>query len=918
MIRLLISIILLNILIFAKEPLLPTEKSIIEGELSNGFKYTIKKNSKPKDRAEFRLLVKVGSLEEEDDQKGIAHFTEHMAFNGTKHFKKNELIKYLESTGVKFGVHLNASTDYEKTLYKLRVPLERDNLKNAFLIFQDWAEGLNFNRDEFNKERGVILEEARVRDTAGFRIYNKSKKLFYGDTKYMQRVPIGDKSIIKNISVERAKEFYTTWYRPEFMHFIAVGDFNKTVIENMIKKSFSHLKNISHKKRASREIPDNNQTRVLSLTDREITSNSLTLSYVDKLEDTRTKSDLREAIIEEMTYQLFNMKAREQILKDNPKASSINLSSEKINSRKATYSFNVEYSNGDDKEALRELFELIKSFYKYGFSESDFRLVKKSELQSNEKEYRKVSDLRSSTIASQLVNYALSNSIYIDYNAKYRLKKELINKISLEDINREFKKIVNFIDRFILFINTDGTKVSKDEVLKIIDSAKASDLREDKKLPSKLIDRELKGSKILYEDYSKSTNIYGFILENGIKVIFKPTNFSKDRVYLKAFSFGGTSLYSAEDLDSVKKTSLFVNKSGVEGFSNIDLSKILAGRDIGVDSSISKLTEDIYAYANSRDLECMFELLYLKLTTPTIDKRVAKNEKKILKAKAKEVLRNPQNRFYQELSKWYQLDNPRVRFDTPESIDKLDINFMLEIYRDRFSDLNNFNFAIIGDIGVDKIRELIRKYLGSLPTIKRDECFIDREIEYRRGDQYFVRYYNNENISNILILYRTHIAYSKKRELALKALVSILNVRLRELIREDKSGVYGISIDGAISRLEEKKSNITISFSCDPKRRKELIDYIYKSIDKIKREFVSNKELNVYKKKFRVSYETNMREDSYWLNKMIDSHKFNEPLNSIYTLPELVNSITKEDIRDIANRVFREDRLQAELNPKRR
>ena len=918
MIKVLLSIILLNIFSFAKEPLLPTEKSLIEGQLSNGFKYIIKRNSKPKNRAEFRLLVNVGSLEEENDQRGIAHFIEHMAFNGTKHFKKNELIKYLESIGVKFGVHLNASTGYEKTLYKLRVPLERDNLKNAFLIFQDWAEGLNFNRDEFNKERGVILEEARVGDTAGFRIYNKSKKLFYGDTKYMRRVPIGDKEIIKNISVERAKEFYTTWYRPEFMHFIAVGDFNTTLIEKMIKKSFSHLKNSSHKKRVSREIPDNNKTRVLSLTDKEITSNTISVSYVDKLEDTRTKSDLKKGIIEEMTYQLFNIKAREQILKDNPKATSINLTSEEINSKKATYSFNVTYNNGDDKEALKELFELIKSFYKYGFSKSDFKLVKESQLQANEKEYRKVSDLRSDTIASQLVNYALFNSIYIDYDAKYRLKRELINKISLEDINREFKKIVNFKDRFILFINTDGKKVSKDEILKIIDSAKASDLREDKKLPSKLIDRELKGSKIVYEDYSKSTNIYGFILKNGIKVIFKPTDFSKDKVYLKAFSFGGTSLYSAEDLNSVEKASLFVNKSGVEGFSNIDLSKILVGKDIEIDSSISKLTENIDAYANSKDIESMFELLYLKLTIPTIDSRVAKNEKKILKAQAKELLRNPQNRFYQELSKWYQLDNPRIIFDTPDSIEKLDTNFMLEIYKDRFSDLNNFNFAIIGDISADKIKELIVKYLGSLPTMKRDEYFIDREIEYRKGEQYFVRYYNNENISNILILYRTHIAYSKRREYALKALVSILNVRLREFIREDKSGVYGISVEANISRLEEKKSYILISFSCDPKRRKELIDYVYNSVDKIKKEFVTDKELNVYKKKFRVSYETNMKEDNFWLNKMIDSHKFNEPLNSIYTLPKLVDSISKEDIKDIANRIFKEDRLQAELNPKRR
>ncbi|MCK4440688.1 MAG: insulinase family protein, partial [Sulfurovaceae bacterium] len=438
----------------------------------------------------------------------IAHFTEHMAFNGTKHFKKNELIKYLESTGVKFGVHLNASTDYEKTLYRLTIPLEKDNLEKTFLVFQDWASGLNFNPKEFNKERGVILEEARMRDTVGFRIYNKSKKLFYGNSRYMDRLPIGKKNIIRNISVKRAKKFYDKWYRPEFMHFIAVGDFNITVVESMIKKYFAPLTNKNHKKRASRKIKDNNTTRVLSVTDKELTSNSLSVSYVDKLEDTRTKNDVRKALIEAMIFQLFNIKAREQILKPNPKATSINLIGENINSLKSTYSFNVQYNNGDELSALQELYELIKSFDKYGFSKNDFELIKKHQLQENEKEYKRISDKRSSTIASELINYALHHSVYIDYDYKYKLKKELIKDIKLEEINTLFRKVLNFKDKFILFVDTNGTKISKEEVLKTIAQAKARDLTKVKKLPSKLLNKKLKESKIISKNYNKKTNSY--------------------------------------------------------------------------------------------------------------------------------------------------------------------------------------------------------------------------------------------------------------------------------------------------------------------------------------------------------------------------------------------------------------------------
>ncbi len=917
------KILLLLLLIFtttitAKEQILPTEKSLIEGHFNNGFKYTIKKNAKPKDRAEFRLLVKIGSLEEDDNQKGIAHFTEHMAFNGTKHFKKNELIKYLESIGVKFGAHLNASTGYEQTLYKLTVPLEGDNLEKSFLVFEDWASGLNFNKNEFNKERGVILEEARIRDDAGFRIYNKSKKLSYGDSKYMKRVPIGDKNIIKNISVQRAKEFYNDWYRPEFMHFIAVGDFNTTIIKNLIKKHFSKLKNISKKKRASREIKDNNTTRVLSLTDKEITSNSLSVSYIDILEDTRTKKDVRKGLIESMMAQLFNIKAREQILKSNPKATSIKLTGENINSTKSTYSFNINYNSGDDKLALKELYELIKSFQKYGFSKSDFLLIKKQQLETNKKEYKRISDMRSSTIASQLTNYALHHSIYIDYDYDYKLKKELINDIKLEEINRLFRKVMNFKDRFILFVNTDGTKVSKEDALEIIKKAKAKDLTKVKELPSTILDKELNPRKIVYSEYNEKTDIYGFILENGIRVTFKPTDFSKDRVFLKAFSFGGYSLYGIEDLDNAKKASSFVDLSGIGEFSNIDLSKILAGKDIAVMTNIDKLTENIYGFANSKDIESMFKVLYLKLTEPVIDKRVEKNRKKILRGKAKEAVRNPINKFSQELSKWYQKNNPRIFFDTPKSIDKLNSSAMLEIYKDRFSDLNNFDFAIIGDIKVEKIKELISKYLGSLPTLKRDEYFVDREIDYYRWRQDFKKEYNSENISNILILYKTHIPYSKKDEISLKALISILNVRLRELIREEKSGVYSININADIAKLEKNKSNAIIRFSCNPKRKDELISYVYQTIDKIKKELVTNKELTVYKKKFKVSYQTNMKEDGYWLNKMIDSLKFNTPLEEIYQLPLLVDNISKKDIKDIANKIFNKDILEAQLNPKRR
>ncbi|NEW59922.1 insulinase family protein, partial [Sulfurovum sp. bin170] len=543
---------------------LPTEESLVEGRLQNGFKYTIKQNAKPKSRAEFRLLVKVGSIDEDDDQKGIAHFTEHMAFNGSKHFKKNELIKYLESIGVKFGSHLNASTGYERTLYKLAVPLEKDNLEKSFLVFRDWAGGLNFNSKEFDKERGVILEEARSRDSVGLRLYNRSKHMVLGDSKFMDRLPIGDKEIVKNISVKRAKAFYDKWYRPEFMHFVAVGDFNVTKIEGLIKEHFSALKNSSSDKRASREIADMNYTQVISLTDKEVTSNSLSVQYVDEMIYARTRDDMRRGIIESMVYNLFNMKAEEQLLKDNPKATTIKLADGYISSQKGSYKFSVSYRGENELSALKELYEMMFSFEKYGFSEDNLNLVKKHKLALNEKEYKRVSDIRSSSVASSLVQCALNDYIFVDYDHKYKLKKELIADIKLDEINAKYREILAIENRVIRFINTTGKDVSKQDALETIGSSKETltDYSKAEKLPERLLNKELKERKILSKKYNEKTGVYAFVLENGIEVTFKQTDFSKNKVRLQGFSFGGDSLYSVDDLDSAVKATEFVSKSG--------------------------------------------------------------------------------------------------------------------------------------------------------------------------------------------------------------------------------------------------------------------------------------------------------------------------------------------------------------------
>ena len=921
--KLLLLFLLIPYLLCAKtstSELLPKEKSVIEGELANGFKYSIMHNKKPKHRAELRLLVKVGSLEENQSQLGIAHFVEHMAFNGSTHFKKNDLIDYLESIGVQFGGDLNANTSYERTIYMLTVPLEKDNLKRSFTVFSDWAGGITFDKKELNKERGVILEEARLRDNVGERIFKQVEPLIFKNSPYFHKEAIGKKEIIRHIPVDDVKAFYKRWYSPELMHFIAVGDFNTTKVEEMIKKTFGSLKRTSHPKRVARVIPENNVTRIKTVWDKEITSNSLDVYYLDHLDPTLTKSDFRKELIDNMMTKLFAIKAKEQIEKANPKATIINFGSTSFSKHRGAYAFSASYKDGDALPALKELYELIFSFQKYGFSKNDLNQVKKEMLASNEKSYARVHDQTSGALSADLLYYAQNkDQTFIDYDVEYKLKKEMIKDIKVEEINALFRKFLKFKDRVIIFQNATGKSYSKEKVLSTIEEAKRdlTDVSKTKKLPTELKVDGLKSKKIVNESYDKKTDIHEFTLENGLKVAFKKTDFTKDRVSLKGFSYGGESLYEADKLLEVRNATSFVTNSGVANYSMLELNRILSDKSFNIGFGIHPRTEGIYGYANKKDIESMFALLYLQLTTPKIDKRVTNNIKNILKIRATKALNDPETRFFREVKKFYRKNNKRIVFETNETIEKYNEDEMLKIFKDRFSDFNNFVVMIVGDISYDEVKALAKKYLANLPTKKRDEAFIKRDIPHLKGSVEFSRNYNSENISHIVLQYESKVPYSTKRSFVAEALQKTLNTRLRKLIREDKSGVYGIGASIGLDALEVK-SHAVISFSCDPKRKEELIKMAEGVVEEIKTKSITKEELAVYKKAYETEHETDLRHNSYWLEVMGMHYKHGDAFESAYSDLKVVESITAKEVQTLAQKIFDKDRIKIELNPKKK
>jgi len=914
---LILPLLLISMQLIAQQ--LPTEKSVIEKSLPNGLRYTVIKNNKPQNRAEIRLYVGAGSLDETEEQRGLAHFVEHMAFNGIKHFKKNELVSYLESMGMVFGGDLNANTTHERTLYMLSVPLKEDNLKKSLQVVRDWADGLNFDPQEYEKERRIILEERRLRDTADMRLLNQMTKVFYGDSQYTRRDPIGNVDVIKQSNVSVAKAFYDTWYRPELMHLVVVGDINTTKVIHMIEQNMASIKSKSHKKQTARVAKDFNRTQILSITDKELTRDSVNIFYTTDISPMRTLKEKREALRKNIVQMIVNLQAKDQLLRKDPKAMEMQMFTDRVSKNRQVYGFVATYKNGNGLDALEELYGFVSSFEKYGFSITDFELAKRLILSNLEKTHARYMDIQSKDIAKILVETIENNSTYIDHNYDYNTTKKLISSMTLEEINQTFKDILNIQNRAIIFKDTMGHKFAENRVYEVLKNASknAGDLSKVEKVASHIIDTNLTKGKIVSKKFDSQLGIYSYKLENNITVEFRPDSQNKNLLTLEAFSAGGYSILKGEELLISKNATNIVMQSAPANWTNIELAKILTGKEIEVVPSIERFGEKIVATCNTKDIDMMFELLYARVTKAKVDTRVLENMKVMLSDNIIQAKRNPQYLLLMDVLKEYYNDNPEIKPISKEQISRLKASSILALYRDRFADMNNFHFVISGDTTTETIERLIGKYLANLPTQNRVEEYNTKRYSHPSGKVQITKYYNTENRANITMQYSSKVDFNTKNNLRTMIASNILSIRLRTLIREEKSGVYNIGVKTELTHELKDEAITNITFACDPIRKDELIDAIYPAIDELNRNGVTTQELAELKKMIHLEYEKQIGQNSFWADNIMSSHRFHTPKDDIINLPKILDSITKEDIQETAQALFGDDILIAILMPKK-
>lgn len=898
---------------------LPIDRYLINGTLSNGFKYTIRKNSKPAKSASLRLIVKAGSLDEDDDQKGIAHLVEHLAFNGTEHFPGNSIIKFLESMGIEFGHNLNASTSATRTLFQLDIPLLYDNLEKSMIIFGDWARRVVFTQKELEKEKGVVLEEARVTNDVGFRLYLQSKDTIYANSKYKDRTPIGDLDIVKNIKLDRVKAFYDDWYRPEFMHFVVVGDINVSKMEDLIKRTFGEFKNKSKRQRASRSVPNVDKYRLLILKDKELSSSSINIKFTGNYTPLITENDYKNMMLRSIAIGLFNKKASEQIIKNNPAAKSIVATTGRLGDNLKTYSFNASYVGVKELDALRDLTQLIYSIEKFGFDKKEFERTIKDTLRNNTKRKKTLKNRSNSTLTHMITGHAINESIYVDEEYSLDLEEKILKTITLHEVNETYRDILKLKNIIITYKIADNTEVSKRRIKNIFLNARKNvkEEKQDSKLPNKIQIPALKPASIIKKEYNEKFDYTKYTLSNGVKFVYKYNNYDKDIVLLTSFSKGGYSLYDTKDLTNAKFTSSIISSSGLDQYNIIEVSKIYSDKIVSLDAFIKRYSENIAGSSISDDFKYLLEKIYLIATKYRFDENIFLNTKTITLANLKKENRSPKRRFRREFLEFYFQNNKRYTNITKEDINRLNKDKIIEIYKDRFSDLNNFMFFIVGDISKEKVEKYAKLYLGNLPTKNRDETYKFRGTKYLKGKHEFIRFYNNENISNITLSYAKELPYDEEKSIHLSALGSILNVKLREYIREQKSGVYTISVKTSMTREPYPYSLVTINFSCDPNRKREITKYIDEAIKDFLNNDVDQSYIQSYVKNRLLALDKNIKKASFWLNMLKISFRHNESLEKIEKVKNMIKNLNATQIKDAANIFFNtQDIMYTELSPK--
>ena len=894
---------------------LPGNTRIKKGVLKNGMTYYIYKTDVIKNVASYYIIQNVGSVLENDDQQGLAHFLEHMAFNGTKNFPGKGVLNTLQKHGAVFAKDINDYTAFDETVYNMdNIPTNVPGLiDTSLLILHDWADGLLLTDEEIDAERGVIKEEWRTRQNGYMRLFKKSLPTVFNHSKYADRMPIGLMSVVDNFKYKALRDFYHDWYRTDLQAIAVVGDIDVADIEQKIEKIFSPIPAIKNPlERFVVEIP-NNKAMLYNLgTDKEIaTSNiSFSINQPKSLKD-ETVSDLKETLFNGMVSYMLSARLKEIAQKPDSPFISANCSYSSLARTKNTFGLLISPKPNMQQQAFKVALEELNRAVKFGFSQAEIDRTIAVYDNYYQTKISKIDQTPHAEIVNTIQKNYLENEAMVDMAKKYDLVKLIFAKMTAQDLQEYIKKLYTPENRVLDVTGVEGeNNLSETEASKIINEVENdatlkayTDEFVGKTLISGL---EIKPGKIVSEKNNKELGSTRFILSNGVVVDYKFTDIEKNNVLLEASSFGGNSVIKDADLPSAAMLSTFIGMSGLGDYNATDLRKVLAGKNAGARISIADLEENISGMTTTKDIETLLQTIHLQFVKPRFDE----DSFKVLKENLNNTLIQRKSDIGYKMedtitTTLYGFNNPKKRLFDEKYLNDVSLERMKSIYLDRFSNPADFNFFIAGDISKDTLKPLLEKYIASLPTTKKKEKWQDNSVAWLKGTNKKESLMEMEDPkATVRIAFKKPFKYSLKNTYVIKAFQDILENRLLETLREQEGGTYGASVYTSLTKRPKQLASFYVYFDCDPEKVDKLVSIVHQEIEKIKNGEIDKEDLSKVVSSSLKTLKEDKEYTNYDINLMydyaIEGYNKNNPKNNV----DIINAITHKDVQNFVKEMM--------------
>ena len=897
---------------------LTVDSNVRRGRLANGLTYYIRHNEKPAQRANFYIAQKVGSILEEDDQQGLAHFLEHMAFNGTINFPGKSLLNYMEHNGVKFGENVNAWTSIEQTVYMLtNVPTTNLGLiDSCILILHDWSSFIALEDEEIDKERGVILEEMRQGQSAQMRIYQKMLPEIYPNSPYGHRLPIGTEEVVANFDHDALRAYYHKWYRPDLQGIIIIGDVDVNMVESHLKSIFEDIPApIDPAERIRFQVADNTEPIVSICTDREETNYSVSVYYKHDVVPNEAKDNIGywlQGYVDQLIATMYNNRMEELTQKANPPFiygygyyGTFFISDTKDAWTTSAY---AKDKDGID-EAINAIVTENKRMQQYGFTESELDRAKADLQKRIENQYDERDKQETSKYFYPILNHFLSNEPLMGIEDEYTLLGPILPAMPVEAVNKRAKMLIGD-DNIVITLTApekeDEALPTKAELLAMFEKANATDVVPYEETVSNeplIATLPVKGS-IASKKHDVIFDATVLTLKNGVKVIYKPTSFKEDEVVMAAFSFGGTSVMDQSDPYTLQNINSLAVLGGVGNFSTIELPKVLAGKKASVHPYINAATEGVTGNCSARDLETLLQLTYLYFTSPRSDEEAFQSYLTRTKSMLANIESNPDIAFRDNLIHVLYDNHPLVNRMKAEDYDKIDYAKALKLYADRFKDANNFIFTFVGNIDPDDFEPKIEQYIGALKTKKNDETWTDKMpvITDKDVSSHYTKAMENPKVTCYMV-YNGEMEYNRKNQLTMQVLSDVMDIVYTEKIREDEGGTYGVGVSGDLSNRPKETFSFTIAFNTNKEMYEKLMGIAHAELQNVADNGPRPEDLKKVKEFLIKKHSEDLENNWYWLNSIQTMER--DGYNPMKDYDNIVNGITSDDVAGMAKTVLK-------------